>query len=163
MLSGDAEPADRLADLLQLECSSRVLHVPCGDGGPAARLAWRLGCRVVGVDPSEGNVETAARRARELGVDSLCTFVRGDVAGADLGDGLFDAVICDLPLGGLPDPLETARELAGLLRPGGRLGFAAPPGADAAHTEDVAASLRSVGLESTDTGDGDAVIVAKKR
>jgi ubiquinone/menaquinone biosynthesis C-methylase UbiE len=159
MLSGDARPEDRMADLLHLECSSRVLHVPCGDGESAVRLAWRLGCRVVGVDPSQQHVEAAAERAREEGVDSLCTFVRGGFGRFELGDGRFDAVICEQPSEGLPDSLETVQELAGLLRLGGRLALTG------GRTEDVAASLRSAGLDpgTTELEEARAIMVATKR
>jgi len=158
MLSGDVGPADRLADLLGLECSSRVLHVPCGGGEAAVRMAWRLGCRVVGVDPSQDNVETATERAREEGVDSLCTFVQGAAPRIDLGDGSFDAVICELPLGSLPGETGTARELSRLLRSSGRLAMVGP------HPEEVAAFVRTTGLERGPARSGDtcAAILATK-
>jgi ubiquinone/menaquinone biosynthesis C-methylase UbiE len=157
MPSGDARFTDRLADLLQLECSSRVLEVGCGDGGSAVRLAWRLGCRVVGVDPSQPNVEAAARRAREQGVDGLCSFLLGDADRIDLGDGGFDAVICESAFDGLPDPVAAAREFVRLLRPGGRVGLN-----DLAPPDRLAASLRSAGLQAgpTATVDGYAVVIA---
>ena len=119
---------ERLTELLRLDCSSRVLDVHCGEGGFALQLAWRLGCRVVGVDPSEENVGAAAQRARERGVESLCTFLRGDSRLLDFGDGSFDAVIVEPAVGA--DQVEAARDLARLLRPGGRLALTDPAGAD---------------------------------
>jgi ubiquinone/menaquinone biosynthesis C-methylase UbiE len=164
MLSGDHRLTDRLAEVLQLDCSSRVLDVDCGDGGSALRLAWRLGCRVVGVDPSDENVGAAAQRAREQGVDSLCTFLRGDAGGIDLGDGGFDAVILESTFGDRPDQTDAARELARLLRPGGRLAFVDPTLTDPAQRQQVTASVRSVGLEpgSVETGDGYAIVLATR-
>ena len=120
----------RLTELLRLDCSSRVLDVHCGQGGFALELAWCLGCRVVGVDPSDENVGAAVQRAREQGIDSLCTFVRGDSDLPDLGDGSFDAVIVEPPVGTRSDQVEAARELACLLRPGGRLALTDPAGGD---------------------------------
>jgi len=155
---------DRLAELLQLDCSSRVLDVCCGDGGSAVHLAWRLGCRVVGVDPSEQNVGVAAERARERGVDSLCTFVHGDAERIDLGDGRFDAVILELASGAFTDQVDAARGLARLLRPGGRIALTDRARADAAPREQVAASMRSAGLEpgSIETDDEYAIVLASR-
>ena len=155
---------DRLAEVLQLDCSSRVLDVDCGDGASALRLAWRLGCRVVGVDPSERNVGAAAERARDRGVDSICTFLRADPERIELGDGSFDAVILESALGGRPDQVDTARELARLLRPGGRLAFADPTPAAAADHDRMEAAMRSAGLEPgpVDTRDEHAIVLATR-
>lgn len=147
MPGDDAGLAGRLAALLQLECSSRVLDVGCGEGGAAVHLAWSLGCRVVGVDSNEMNVEAARRKAAERGVDSLCSFVRTDPDRIDVGDGRFDAVICELPLSGFPNQAGAVQELAGHLRPDGRMAVASPAEASGSDLDQTAAALRSAGLE----------------
>jgi ubiquinone/menaquinone biosynthesis C-methylase UbiE len=163
MLSGDPRLSQRLAELLQLECSSRVLDVCCGDGGSAVELAWRLGCRVVGIDPSPENVEVAARRARERGVDSLCTFLQSDPERIQLGD-RFDAVILELDLGARPDPDAAARELARLVRPGGRLALVDRTPAGHASDEGMAAAVRAAGFApGTIETDGDREILLATR
>jgi ubiquinone/menaquinone biosynthesis C-methylase UbiE len=119
---------------------------------------------VVGVDPSEGNVGVAAQRARDRGVDSLCTFLRGDAERIELADGSFDAVILEPVLGTRADQTETTRELARLLRPGGRLAFADPAPPAAADQGRVEAAMRSAGLEpgTVETGDGYAILLATR-
>src|SRR5512134_2779502 len=57
-----------LAERLGLEPGSRVLDVPCGDGRLALSLAER-GCRVTGVDISEGFLEAGAVQAKKRGLD----------------------------------------------------------------------------------------------
>jgi avermectin B 5-O-methyltransferase len=157
------ELADRLTALLQLECSSRVLDFSCGDGAAAVKLAWSLGCRVVGVDPSQLNVEAATRMAAERGVDSLCTFVRGDPERIELGDGRFDAVICESSLDSFPDQGAAARQLARLLRPGGRLAIAGLTPTGPWDPDQSSAALRSAGLEPgrAEAGDDYTIVVAE--
>ena len=162
MPGDDAGLAGRLAALLQLECSSRVLDVGCGEGAAAVHLAWSLGCRVVGVDSSESNVEAARRGAAERGVDGLCSFVRSDADRIDVGDGRFDAVICELPLGSFVNRAGALQELVGHLRPGGRMAVAQGDGSD---LDQTVAALRSAGLEPgpLETGAERAIIVAQLR
>jgi ubiquinone/menaquinone biosynthesis C-methylase UbiE len=162
MPGDDARLAGRLAALLQLECSSRVLDVGCGEGAAAVHLAWSLGCRVVGVDSSESNVEAARRGAEEKGVDSLCSFVRSDADRIDVGDGRIDAVICELPLGSFDNQAGALQELVGHLRPGGRMAVAQADGSDLVQ---AAAALRSAGLEPgpPESGAEHAIIVAQLR
>jgi ubiquinone/menaquinone biosynthesis C-methylase UbiE len=140
-----------------------VLDVSCGDGAAAVKLAWSLGCRVVGVDPSQRNVEAATRRAAETGVGSLCTFVRGDPDRIELGDGRFDAVICESSLDSFPDQVAAARQLARQLRPGGRVAIAGLTPTGPWDPDQASAPLRSDGLEPgpTETGDEYTIVVAE--
>jgi arsenite methyltransferase len=165
MPGDNAGLASRLAALLQLECSSRVLDVGCAEGAAAVHLAWSLGCRVVGVDSDESNVEAARRSAAERGVDSLCSFVQGDADRIDVGAGRFDAVICELPLGSFVNQAGALQELAGHLRPGGRMAVASPAEAGGWDLDQTAAVLRSAGLEPGPPvlGAERAIVVAQLR
>jgi SAM-dependent methyltransferase len=92
---------------------TRLLDVGCGEGQLSRRAAAR-GARVVGVDPTAGQIETAA--ARSGGV----TYVRGGAETLPFAAGAFDGVVICLTLEHL-DPFEPAIvEVARVLEPGGR-------------------------------------------
>ncbi|MBI2297877.1 MAG: class I SAM-dependent methyltransferase [Armatimonadetes bacterium] len=100
--------------------AQRVADLACGTGRHALALAER-GCEVVGFDLSHEALEQARAQAGALPV----RFVEAGFGGmAAAGEGRFDAVIC---LGNsLPHLLDrralrrTARDIAKVLRPGGR-------------------------------------------
>src|SRR5690349_2262669 len=63
-----------LASLAGITAETSVLDVGSGIGGPARYLAASLGCRVVGVDLSEGFVEAARYLTRRTGQSGLVSF-----------------------------------------------------------------------------------------
>jgi 2-polyprenyl-6-hydroxyphenyl methylase/3-demethylubiquinone-9 3-methyltransferase len=94
----------------------RALDIGCGGGFLAEEFA-RLGCRMVGVDPSAPLLETARRHATEGGweIDHRVGF------GEDLPvqDGEFDLVYCCDVLEHVTDLDQVIRETARALKPGG--------------------------------------------
>lgn len=92
----------------------RALDVGCGPGALTLALAGTLGPeRVAATDPSEAYVD--ACRGRVPGAD-----VRVGAAEAlPFDDGAFDAVLAQLVVQALDDPLRAAQEMARVLRPGG--------------------------------------------
>jgi SAM-dependent methyltransferase len=103
-----------LADLAGIAAGQRALDVGCGPGALTSELVERLGAeRVAAADPSEPFV--AAARERNPGVD-----VR--LAAAEqlpFGDGEFDAVVAQLVVHFMKDPVAGLREMARVARPGG--------------------------------------------
>ncbi|QPV64210.1 methyltransferase domain-containing protein [Halosimplex litoreum] len=95
----------------------RVLDAGCGDGTHAAALADR-GADVVGVDASDGMIDTARER---YGDRDRVEFHRADLAeGLDsLADDDFDLVLCQHVLSHVPDLEAVAAAFARLVRPGG--------------------------------------------
>lgn len=92
------------------------LDVGCGGGLLAEEFA-KLGCRVVGVDPSEPSLETARAHAKQqaLEIEYLVA------AGEDLPfeDDAFDVVYCCDVLEHVESVERTVAESARVLRPGG--------------------------------------------
>lgn len=93
----------------------RVLDACCGTGDLAVESA-RAGARVTGLDFSERMLERAHRKSTAV------EWVRGDVLELPFPDGSFDAATVGFGIRNVDDLEGGLRELARVLRPGGRLG-----------------------------------------
>ena len=114
-----SETLAALLALLRPGPDDRCLDIGTGAGHTAARLAEVAGS-VTGLDPADGMLDTA----RALyGASGNLRFVKGSGADSGQASGTFDVVTARHTLHHHPDPLATLREVARLLRPGGRLGF----------------------------------------
>jgi len=100
-----------------------LVHLQCHFGKDT--LSWaRAGARVTGLDFSDAAIDAARDLARRAGLADRAEFVCAPVAQAVevLGGGRFDVVYVSLgALCWLPSVAEWAGQVAGLLRPGGRL------------------------------------------
>jgi demethylmenaquinone methyltransferase/2-methoxy-6-polyprenyl-1,4-benzoquinol methylase len=110
----------------------RVLDVATGTGLVAFALARAGDCRVVGIDQSEAMLAAARLRlARRPTLARRVTFTHALAERLPFGDGEFDALTFTYLLRYVDDPAATVRELARVVRPGGRIGmveFAVPQG-----------------------------------
>jgi SAM-dependent methyltransferase len=98
----------------------RVLDLGCGDGTTAVPEA-RLGAEVLGVDIAANLVAAGERRARELGLGNL-RFQEGDATNLDgLADASFDLVVSIFGAMFAPRPMDVAKEMVRVTRPGGRI------------------------------------------
>ncbi len=120
---GGLELTRRLARALDLRNGQKVLDVASGPGATAFLLAAEFGVGVEGVDLGEQSVTKANAKAAEQGVDDRVHFTVGDAERLPLADGSVDAVVCECAFCTFPDKPTAARELARVLRPGGRLGI----------------------------------------
>jgi demethylmenaquinone methyltransferase / 2-methoxy-6-polyprenyl-1,4-benzoquinol methylase len=93
----------------------RVLDACCGTGDLAIQ-AERAGGRVTGLDFSERMLERARRKSTSV------EWLRGDLLALPFSDGSFDAVTVGFGIRNVEDLEGGLRELARVLRPGGRLG-----------------------------------------
>ncbi len=116
----------------QLTASSRVLDVATGTGLVAQALVHRNGCTVVGLDQSEQMLAAARERIDgDARLRGRVTLVQGEAERLPFADGEFDALTFTYLLRYVDDPAQTMRELARVVRPGGRIcmmEFAVPDG-----------------------------------
>jgi SAM-dependent methyltransferase len=97
-----------------------VLDLGCGDGTTAVPAAM-LGANVRGVDIAANLVEAGNQRARQLGLTNL-RFEEGDATDlAGIADQSFDLVISIFGAMFAPRPLDVAKEVVRVTRPGGRI------------------------------------------
>jgi ubiquinone/menaquinone biosynthesis C-methylase UbiE len=101
-----------------LPCEA-FLDAGCGDGRYLAALPSPRPSRIVGTDISERILATARAAAERAGVEA--ELVRGNLEALPLEDAAFDLVLCTQVLEHLLDPAAGVRELARVLRPGGRV------------------------------------------
>jgi demethylmenaquinone methyltransferase / 2-methoxy-6-polyprenyl-1,4-benzoquinol methylase len=110
-----------LIDAIDPRPGQRILDVATGTGMVAFGLA-RRGATVVGLDQSEQMLNAARERLAARPADNL-TFIQGEAEHLPFGDGDFDALTFTYLLRYVDDRDATMRELARVVRPGGRIGM----------------------------------------
>jgi demethylmenaquinone methyltransferase/2-methoxy-6-polyprenyl-1,4-benzoquinol methylase len=116
-----------LVDEVAPATGQRVLDVATGTGMVAAELRSRCGCAIVGLDQSAEML--AGARARFAG-DERVQLIEGQAERLPFVDDEFDALTFTYLLRYVDDPPATLRELARVVKPGGRvasLEFGVPP------------------------------------
>ena len=91
-----------------------VVDLGCGPGNSSKHLRDAVNGTVVGIDPVQSMLVLARRR------DPRLALVRADGGALPLQDGVADAVAMHSVLYLLPDRAAALREVARVLRPGGR-------------------------------------------
>ncbi len=111
---------DALIESLGVTAGMNVLDLGCGDGTTAVPSAKR-GADVLGVDIAANLVEAGNKRARELGLANL-RFQEGDATNlAGLSDRTFDLCVSIFGAMFAPKPLDVAKEMVRVVKPGGRV------------------------------------------
>lgn len=97
-----------------------VLDLGCGDGTTAIPEA-RLGATVTGVDIAANLVDAGNKRAEEEGLQN-CNFQEGDATNLNaLKDVSFDVVVSIFGAMFAPRPMDVAKEMVRVTKPGGRI------------------------------------------
>ena len=107
----------------ELRPGERVLDLGSGGGIDVILSARRVGPtgRAIGLDMTDEMLDLARRNATEAGVDNV-EFVRGTIESIPLPGASVDVVISNCVINLAADKAAVFREIARVLRPGGRVG-----------------------------------------
>ncbi len=110
---------------LGLTGGESVLEIGCGTGAVTLPLANAVGerGRVVAVDISEPMLDAARQRVGESGMHNV-TLLPGDAQVLTFEQAAFDVATSRMGVMFFADPVAAFRNIAGALKPGGRLVFA---------------------------------------
>lgn len=109
--------AGRTIETAQIQVGEEVLDVACGTGVVTRIAAEHVAPTgsVTGVDPNEGMLATAARKAPNI------HWCKGRAEELPFESDRFDVVVCQFGLMFFEDPVAGLDEMLRVLRPGGRL------------------------------------------
>jgi demethylmenaquinone methyltransferase/2-methoxy-6-polyprenyl-1,4-benzoquinol methylase len=117
-----------MVDALAPKADERILDVATGTGMVAAELRSRADCSVVGLDQSAEMLAVA--RTRFAGDGARVELIDGQAEELPFADESFDALTFTYLLRYVDNPPATIKELARVVRPGGRIAsleFGVPP------------------------------------
>jgi demethylmenaquinone methyltransferase / 2-methoxy-6-polyprenyl-1,4-benzoquinol methylase len=119
---GDRRWRKRAVRLLAPRDGDRILDLATGTGDLAlAVLAHAPGARVLGVDPSPQMLERAGEKMRRLGVEDRVDLEIGTGEEIPADDASFDGACIGFGIRNVGDRPRALRELARVIRPGGRI------------------------------------------
>jgi len=114
------DSGEALVDTFGIRAGMKVLDLGCGDGTTALPAALR-GADVLGVDIASNLVAAGNARAHAEGLDNL-RFEEGDASTlSNLADDSFDLVVSIFGAMFAPRPVNVAREMVRVTKPGGRI------------------------------------------
>src|SRR5215472_7626375 len=131
--------------LLDVQPADRVIELGCGPGVAIAALATRaIHGLVVGVDHSQVMIRQARRRNRAAVRAGRVRLIHSPVERLSISDGPFNAALAVNTVGMWPGPTARLRELARLLRPGGRIALVSQPRCPGATAATSAAAAKEL-------------------
>lgn len=114
------ESGEALVRTIGVSKGLKVMDLGCGDGTTAIPAAV-LGADVLGIDIASNLVAAGNQRVAAMGLAN-CRFQEGDASNlSDIGDDSFDLVISIFGAMFAPKPIDVAREMVRVTRPGGRI------------------------------------------
>jgi len=112
---------DEIINMLNPKDTDIILDVASGTGEPGLTIANKLKFgKVVVTDLAENMLEIAKENAERRGISNIDIFPC-DVCEMPFADNTFDAISCRFGFMFFPDMLLAAKEMARVLKPGGRI------------------------------------------
>ncbi len=120
---GGIEATEMLIELCQISKDKYILDVGCGAGITPVYLAENIGCRVIGVDLSEGMVRRSNERVKKNRLTHMITCQKADAQDLPFEDHSFDAVITESVTAFPEDKQKAVNEYVRVTKPGGFIGL----------------------------------------
>ena len=111
---------DEMQDAVGIGPADRVLDIGCGIGGPARRIAARVGCTVTGIDLTPEFCNCARVLNRCVGLEDRLEIVEGNALDMPFAPESFDVAVTLHAAMNIADKAQLYREIARVLRSGGR-------------------------------------------
>jgi phosphatidylethanolamine/phosphatidyl-N-methylethanolamine N-methyltransferase len=105
---------------MNIQAGERVLEVGVGTGINLS--LYPRDCAITGIDFSSSMLEKARERAARKDLHSI-RLLQMDAADLKFADNAFDIVYAPYLISVVPDPIQVAREMRRVCRPGGRIIF----------------------------------------
>jgi demethylmenaquinone methyltransferase/2-methoxy-6-polyprenyl-1,4-benzoquinol methylase len=107
---------------LELRAGARALDLATGTADLAVRIAvTHADATVVGLDPSSGMLDVGRTKVARAGLDGRIELVVGDAQALPFDDASFDGITIAFGIRNVPDRLKALREMARVVKPGGRV------------------------------------------
>lgn len=121
LLGNEKRLRQETINLLDLQPGQTVLDIACGTGRNFPLILAKIGAsgKLVGVDYTSAMLARAQEHVERSGWKNVA-LVEADAAQIDLKQ-TFDAVLCTLAMGVIPDECSTLNRMVAHLKPGGRL------------------------------------------
>ncbi len=110
-----------LARAAGLAAGQRLFEAACGTGATARFYVERFGISVLATNIAEIQLQEARDLTVEAGMDDRIAFALADYHHLPVGDGLFDAWLCQEALLYASDRRQVLTEACRVVRPGGRV------------------------------------------
>jgi demethylmenaquinone methyltransferase/2-methoxy-6-polyprenyl-1,4-benzoquinol methylase len=123
LLSFGQDPRWRsfLVERIEAHSDATVLDVACGTAAVSIELVRRYSCHVVGIDQSAEMLTAGRARVDAAGLRDRIDLQEGRAEVLPFEDGSFDALTFTYLLRYVDDPDSAMKELARVVRPGGRI------------------------------------------
>ena len=123
LLSFGQDPRWRsfLVERIEVGPDAEVLDVACGTAAVSIELVRRYGCHVVGIDQSAEMLAAGRARVDSAGLRDRIELREARAEALPFAEPSFDALTFTYLLRYVDDPAETMKELARVVRPGGRI------------------------------------------
>lgn len=110
-----------LVSRLEASAGDTIADVACGTGSVAVEIVRRYGCTVVGVDQSAEMLAAGSRRVAAADLADRISLLEARAEELPFAAASFDGLTFTYLLRYVDDPAATLRELARVVRPGGRI------------------------------------------
>ena len=142
---GGLETTKELVELCHIDQNKYVLVIGSGNGISACWIAKVYGCRIMGIDLSEGMVTLSNERIRKEGLEDRVEIRVADAQELPFDDDVFDAVLSESVTAFPDDKQKAIREYVRVVKKGGYVGLNETTWIGEPTTEMVDYAIHSIG------------------